>query len=79
MTQAPQGRAAARAATRTAPRMAPRMASHGVEAAMRRALELAAQGPAYGPNPRVGCVLLDPGGRTVAEWVIRRRRVRRTA
>ncbi|MEV0952584.1 bifunctional diaminohydroxyphosphoribosylaminopyrimidine deaminase/5-amino-6-(5-phosphoribosylamino)uracil reductase RibD [Promicromonospora sp. NPDC050249] len=34
---------------------------------MRRALALAAQGPAYGPNPRVGCVLLDPGGHPVAE------------
>ncbi|MFI2487604.1 bifunctional diaminohydroxyphosphoribosylaminopyrimidine deaminase/5-amino-6-(5-phosphoribosylamino)uracil reductase RibD [Promicromonospora kroppenstedtii] len=34
---------------------------------MRRALALAALGPAHGPNPRVGCVLLDPGGRTVAE------------
>lgn len=54
MTQAPQGDAVA-----TAPR--------AVEAAMRRALALAAQGPAHGPNPRVGCVLLDPGGRTVAE------------
>ncbi|MBD5787515.1 bifunctional diaminohydroxyphosphoribosylaminopyrimidine deaminase/5-amino-6-(5-phosphoribosylamino)uracil reductase RibD [Cellulosimicrobium terreum] len=29
---------------------------------MARALELAARGPAYGPNPRVGCVLL--GART---------------
>ncbi|MCP2265428.1 bifunctional diaminohydroxyphosphoribosylaminopyrimidine deaminase/5-amino-6-(5-phosphoribosylamino)uracil reductase RibD [Promicromonospora thailandica] len=38
-----------------------------VEDAMRRALELAAEGPAHGPNPRVGCVLLDPAGRTVAE------------
>ncbi|WP_369375564.1 bifunctional diaminohydroxyphosphoribosylaminopyrimidine deaminase/5-amino-6-(5-phosphoribosylamino)uracil reductase RibD [Promicromonospora sp. Populi] len=34
---------------------------------MRRALSLAAHGPAYGPNPRVGCVLLDSDGRTVAE------------
>lgn len=40
---------------------------HVVEAAMRRALDLAARGPAHGPNPRVGCVLLDPAGRTVAE------------
>lgn len=54
MTQPPQGRAAAYAATT-------------LEAAMRRALALAAQGPAYGPNPRVGCVLLDPGGQPVAE------------
>jgi diaminohydroxyphosphoribosylaminopyrimidine deaminase / 5-amino-6-(5-phosphoribosylamino)uracil reductase len=36
--------------------------------AMRRALELAASpGVPLGPNPRVGCVLLDPGGTTVAE------------
>ncbi|WP_432573134.1 bifunctional diaminohydroxyphosphoribosylaminopyrimidine deaminase/5-amino-6-(5-phosphoribosylamino)uracil reductase RibD [Kineococcus sp. SYSU DK005] len=34
---------------------------------MRRALRLAALGPATGPNPRVGCVLLDPHGRTLAE------------
>jgi len=38
-----------------------------VEAAMRRALELAARGPARGVNPQVGCVLLAPDGRTVAE------------
>lgn len=38
------------------------------QAAMRRALVLAAD-PAvpFGPNPRVGCVLLDDAGRTVAE------------
>ncbi|KGM15819.1 DeoR faimly transcriptional regulator [Actinotalea fermentans ATCC 43279 = JCM 9966 = DSM 3133] len=36
-------------------------------AAMDRALELARLGPAHGPNPRVGCVLLDADGRTVAE------------
>ena len=36
--------------------------------AMRRALELAASpGLPLGPNPRVGCVLIDPAGRTVAE------------
>jgi diaminohydroxyphosphoribosylaminopyrimidine deaminase/5-amino-6-(5-phosphoribosylamino)uracil reductase len=36
--------------------------------AMRRALELAATpGVPLGPNPRVGCVLLDGDGRTVAE------------
>src|SRR6478672_1066362 len=36
--------------------------------AMRRALELAATpGVPLGPNPRVGCVLLDDDGRTVAE------------
>ncbi|WP_041546545.1 MULTISPECIES: bifunctional diaminohydroxyphosphoribosylaminopyrimidine deaminase/5-amino-6-(5-phosphoribosylamino)uracil reductase RibD [unclassified Nocardioides] len=38
------------------------------QAAMRRALELAAApGVPLGPNPRVGCVLLDEDGRTVAE------------
>ena len=36
--------------------------------AMQRALELAATpGVPLGPNPRVGCVLLDDDGRTVAE------------
>ncbi|PZR52828.1 bifunctional diaminohydroxyphosphoribosylaminopyrimidine deaminase/5-amino-6-(5-phosphoribosylamino)uracil reductase RibD [Xylanimonas oleitrophica] len=29
---------------------------------MDRALQLAARGPAHGPNPRVGCVLLGPPG-----------------
>ena len=38
------------------------------QAAMRRALELAATpGVPLGPNPRVGCVLLDATGRTLAE------------
>ena len=36
-------------------------------AAMTRALELATRGPAFGPNPQVGCVLLDAAGTTVAE------------
>jgi len=37
-------------------------------AAMRRALELAATpGVPLGPNPRVGCVLLDEHGQTIAE------------
>lgn len=36
-------------------------------AAMDRALELAARGPAGGANPRVGCLLLDSAGRTLAE------------
>ncbi|MFF2369990.1 bifunctional diaminohydroxyphosphoribosylaminopyrimidine deaminase/5-amino-6-(5-phosphoribosylamino)uracil reductase RibD [Agromyces sp. NPDC058110] len=35
--------------------------------AMRRALELAANGPERGVNPRVGCVLLSPDGRVLAE------------
>lgn len=35
--------------------------------AMLRALELARRGPAHGPNPRVGCVLLDADGVLLAE------------
>ncbi|MGK0721741.1 bifunctional diaminohydroxyphosphoribosylaminopyrimidine deaminase/5-amino-6-(5-phosphoribosylamino)uracil reductase RibD [Leucobacter sp. W1478] len=35
--------------------------------AMRRALTLARRSPAGDPNPQVGCVLLDPDGRIVAE------------
>jgi len=34
---------------------------------MRRGLQLAAHGPLTGGNPRVGCVLLDADGATVAE------------
>ena len=42
--------------------------SEAEQAAMRRALELAATpGVPLGPNPRVGCVLLDEAGETVAE------------
>ena len=37
------------------------------EAWLRRALELAALGPEANANPRVGCVLVDDGGRVVAE------------
>jgi diaminohydroxyphosphoribosylaminopyrimidine deaminase/5-amino-6-(5-phosphoribosylamino)uracil reductase len=37
------------------------------QAAMRRALEHAALGPGHGPNPRVGCVVLDPGGAIAGE------------
>ena len=36
-------------------------------AAMDRALELAALGPAHGPNPQVGCVLLGREGQRLAE------------
>lgn len=35
--------------------------------AMVRALELALRGPAHGPNPRVGCVLVGADGRTLGE------------
>ena len=42
--------------------------SEAERAAMRRALELAVTpGVPLGPNPRVGCVLLDPDGTVVAE------------
>ena len=37
------------------------------EAAMKRALELATKGPRTGPNPQVGCVLLDSSHAIVAE------------
>ena len=36
-------------------------------ALMRRALELAARGPLRDPNPRVGAVIVDPGGLVVGE------------
>ena len=36
-------------------------------AAMKRALELATKGPITGPNPQVGCVLLDSSHAIVAE------------
>ncbi len=38
-----------------------------IETAMQRALEIAANGPARGVNPRVGCVIVAPDGRTLAE------------
>src|SRR6476620_10381626 len=42
--------------------------SEAERSAMRRALALAATpGVPLGPNPRVGCVLLDPDGATLAE------------
>jgi len=37
------------------------------EVAMRRALELALRGPAWGVNPQVGAIILDPTGHIVAE------------
>lgn len=43
------------------------MASPEEVAAMRRALVLAARGPAGGPNPQVGCVVLDAAGRVAGE------------
>ncbi|RGE21898.1 bifunctional diaminohydroxyphosphoribosylaminopyrimidine deaminase/5-amino-6-(5-phosphoribosylamino)uracil reductase RibD [Leucobacter sp. wl10] len=38
-----------------------------IEDAMRRAVALSRRSPADDPNPRVGCALLDPEGRIVAE------------
>lgn len=38
-----------------------------LESAMQRSLELALLGPAWGVNPQVGAVILDPEGRIVAE------------
>lgn len=43
------------------------VANEQIEHAMRRALDLARRGPAGGANPRVGCVILAPNGRTLAE------------
>jgi diaminohydroxyphosphoribosylaminopyrimidine deaminase/5-amino-6-(5-phosphoribosylamino)uracil reductase len=48
----------------------PSIAANGptaVTALMRRALELAANGPADGPNPRVGCVIVSSDGVVLAE------------
>jgi diaminohydroxyphosphoribosylaminopyrimidine deaminase / 5-amino-6-(5-phosphoribosylamino)uracil reductase len=48
--------------------MTTRVPDATVERAMRRALDLAVStGVPIGPNPRVGCVLLAPGGSEVAE------------
>lgn len=38
-----------------------------VETAMRRALALSSRGPATGPNPRVGCVILSANGTAIGE------------
>lgn len=38
-----------------------------IDAAMRRALEIARLGPAGDPNPQVGCAILAPDGRIIAE------------
>lgn len=43
------------------------MAAPDEVAAMRRALTLAALGPGRGPNPRVGCVVLDVAGEVAGE------------
>ncbi|MFC4614680.1 bifunctional diaminohydroxyphosphoribosylaminopyrimidine deaminase/5-amino-6-(5-phosphoribosylamino)uracil reductase RibD [Cellulomonas algicola] len=50
------------------PAAAPTRAAAPVEiAALRQALLLARRGPRHGPNPRVGCVLLGPGGVVLGE------------
>lgn len=38
-----------------------------IEQAMRRALAVAAHGPAWGVNPRVGCVIISAAGDVIAE------------
>jgi diaminohydroxyphosphoribosylaminopyrimidine deaminase/5-amino-6-(5-phosphoribosylamino)uracil reductase len=45
-------------ATEAAPVTVPRGATSAELEAMRRAFDLARRGPAHGPNPRVGCVIL---------------------
>ena len=45
----------------------PRDVTAPEKAAMSRALEIATRGPEWGINPRVGCVMLDSHGTTVAE------------
>lgn len=47
--------------------MTPASAPLTVAEAMDRAVALAEQGPAYGPNPRVGCVILDARGTVLGE------------
>ncbi len=65
MTGDPAGREGVDPADVTAPRPG---ATPAEVAALRRALELAqTRGVPRGPNPRVGCVLLDAGGQVVAE------------
>jgi diaminohydroxyphosphoribosylaminopyrimidine deaminase/5-amino-6-(5-phosphoribosylamino)uracil reductase len=44
-----------------------RMTASQFDAAMSRALELALLGPAYGVNPQVGAVILDPNNEIAAE------------
>ncbi len=46
---------------------APTGASDAELAALRHAFDLARRGPAHGPNPRVGAVLLDRDGTTIGE------------
>jgi len=45
----------------------PQGATDAEVAAMGRALHLARRGPVQDPNPRVGCVILSPAGRTLAQ------------
>ncbi|MET0590284.1 MAG: bifunctional diaminohydroxyphosphoribosylaminopyrimidine deaminase/5-amino-6-(5-phosphoribosylamino)uracil reductase RibD [Naasia sp.] len=41
--------------------------TRSIEPVMRRALELADRGPAWAENPQVGCVIVSPDGRVLAE------------
>ncbi len=41
------------------------------EGAMSRAIDLAKDGPEFGPNPRVGCVILDASGAVIGEGIHR--------
>ena len=43
------------------------MTGSTIDGAMLRALDLARRGPAHGPNPQVGCVLLGADGTVLAE------------
>src|SRR5690606_21014181 len=49
------------------PHTAPDARTHAIESAMRRALELASRGPSGDINPQVGCVILSPDLRIIAE------------
>ena len=61
MTEAEQGGQQQAAAQQRSPQQA------DTERAMRHALSLAGHGPAWGVNPRVGCVILSPTGEVIAE------------
>lgn len=49
------------------PHTAPETRTHAIESAMRRALDLASRGPSGNINPQVGCVILSPDLRIIAE------------
>ncbi|MBB2921888.1 diaminohydroxyphosphoribosylaminopyrimidine deaminase/5-amino-6-(5-phosphoribosylamino)uracil reductase [Cellulomonas cellasea] len=65
MAPAPDGAPALRPGATPRPAAAPHLGATPAETgALRHALTLARRGPAHGPNPRVGCVLLAPGATT---------------